>query len=374
MDKEFPNCHRVAGREFRSATLLLKKGEFQMNKVVRFKGSSKFVPKEAGNLYIDEGKVVLIDEAGEEVILADNSEEAKEQEQQQAGQEQGDTASLLSRIEFLEQQIKSLSTKGATQVDTADNLNQPENDIVVSVSEPVTATTTVAGNSITVNDLNAENTNVKMTATADASISGFDTTGTLPKSTSNAQLALNANGNVGISDCEIAQNSYNAIEIGIASSPSSIRIDGVKFSGTYSNNILSFFDTQDGATITISNCEFGKCSNAIRLSNRSGGKVTLNIINCSFDQWDTSEYAGCIICQDYTNKSAAEAQAANLFSPDKVSINFINCTYKGEKIMVDDIAAVAGTKQPESQLIYVYVDKEGFIMYDADRYPAITTK
>ena len=352
-----------------------------MNKVVRFKGSSKFVPKEVGNLYIDDGKVVFIDEAKEEVVLADNSEEAKaaeqeKEEQAQAEKEQahGDDASLLSRIEFLEQQVKALSTKGATQVDNASGLNQPESDIVVSVEEPVTATTTVAGKTITVDDLNAENTNVKMTATEDASISGFDTTGTLQKSTSNAQLSLNAGGSINITDCEIAQNSYNAMEIGFSSTPKSIRIDGVKFSGTYSNNILTFFDTQDGATITISNCEFGKCSNAIRLSNRSGGKVTLNVINCSFDQWDTSEYAGCIICQDYTSKSVSEAQAANLFSPDKVTINFINCTYKGEKIMIDDVASVAGTKQPETQFIYVYVDREGFITYDADRYPTLTTK
>ena len=347
-----------------------------MNKVVRFKGNSKFVPQEAGNLYIADGKVMFIDQAGKQVVLADFSEQAREQEQQaQAEKEQGqgDSAALLSRIEFLEQQVKALQTKGATAVDNAGDLNKPGTDIVVSVSEPVTATTTVAGNSITVNDLNAENTNVRMTATEDASVSGFDTEGTLPKSTSNAQLSLNAGGNVSVTDCEMAQNSYNAMEIGLQSTPKSVYIDGVKFTGTYSNNIISIFDTQDDATITISNCEFGKCSNAIRLSNRSGNKVTLNVINCSFDQWETGEYSGCIICQDYSSKTKAEAQEANLFSSDKVKINFINCTYKGEKIAFGDIASIAGTKQ-DSQFIYVYVDKEGFIAYDADRYPALTAK
>ena len=212
-----------------------------------------------------------------------------------------------------------------------------------------------------------------MTATNDTDVANVTTTGTLPKSTSNSQVVVNTPGFVTIKDSTIGQSSYNGIEIGLSSTPKSIYIDNVDFTGTFSNNILSIFDTVDEAVITISNCHFGQCSNPLRLSNRSGGKVTVNIVNCSFEQWETGEYAGCILLQDYTSKSAAEADANNLFAPDKVSISFTNCTYKGERIAFDDPAAVCGTKQ-DSQLVYVYVDKKGFVEYDADRYPSLMAK
>ena len=86
------------------------------------------------------------------------------------------------------------------------------------------------------------------------------------------------------------------------------------------------------------------------------------------------EYTGCIICQDYTSASKTIAQSTNLFAPDKVIINFINCTHNGQKIIFNNKADVSGTKSLDSQLIYVYVDKEGFINYNPenDRYPTIS--
>ena len=339
-----------------------------MNKVVRFKGNTAFVPQEAGNLYIDGDKAVLIDQAGRKFVFASAGET-----QSAAESAENESMQLKSRVEYLEQQLKAMKTKNASQAASPSDFNQPENDVVVSVSEPVSGSNEIKGKAITVNELTAENGLVKLTATDDVDVSNLTTDGTLPKSTSNAQVIVNTTGFVTISDSTIAQNGYNAVEIGISNLPKSIYIQNVDFSGTFTNNIISIFGTEDNATVTISNCKFGKCSNPLRLSNRGGGKVTVNFMNCEFDQWDTGEYSGCVILQDYTSKSKDETQENNLFAPDKVSISFTNCTYKGEKIAFNDIASVAGTKQ-DSQLLYVYANKEGFILYDENRYPTVTAK
>ena len=150
-------------------------------------------------------------------------------------------------------------------------------------------------------------------------------------------------------------------------------IDNVKFNSTLSNNAISIFATEDGSVITISNCTFTKCSNPVRLSNATGGKVTINLVNCEFTEWDDSnDWAGLLIMQDYTSKSVEAIQTNNLFGPDKVTINVINCTHAGKKItMPEDIATVCGTNDAATQLFYVWSNEEGLVAYDADRYPVI---
>ena len=76
--------------------------------------------------------------------------------------------------------------------------------------------------------------------------------------------------------------------------------------------------------------------------------------------------------QDYTSKSVEAIQANNLFGPDKVTINVINCTHAGEKIVAPaNIADVCGTKNAATQLFYIWSNEEGFVTYDAERYPVI---
>ena len=150
-------------------------------------------------------------------------------------------------------------------------------------------------------------------------------------------------------------------------------IDNVKFNSTLSNNAISIFATEDGSVITISNCTFTKCLNPIHLSNATGGKVTINLVNCEFTEWDSSnDLAGILSMQDYTSKSVEAIQTNNLFGPDKVTINVINCTHAGEKIVAPaNIADVCGTKNAATQLFYIWSNEEGFVNYDAERYPVI---
>lgn len=291
---------------------------------------------------------------------------------------EGNVVSISDRLASLEAQIVSLKQTDVAAVTSSADLAQADKDLIITIAEPITGTTTVEGKSIEVKQLTTNNATTVFKTEGDVTMKNLTTTGDLPKATANAQVRIVSGDYVRITDSAIDQTGYNAIEIGLGtgSGPSatkSIVIDNVKFNSTLSNNAISIFATEDGSVITISNCTFTKCSNPVRLSNATGGKVTINLVNCEFTEWDSSnDWAGLLIMQDYTSKSVEAIQTNNLFGPDKVTINVINCTHAGKKItMPEDIATVCGTNDAATQLFYVWSNEEGLVAYDADRYPVI---
>lgn len=290
----------------------------------------------------------------------------------------GEIDILQNKLAYLEEQLDKLIKSSSTVVVNPGELSQPNKDLFIEIVEPIQGQiTNINGKSITAKNLTVDNGRLNVVGTDDVNFSNLTTEGNLQKSVSNAQVSINTSEYVKITNSNINQTSYNAIEIGLtkSSTPKSIIIDNVNFEGKLSNNAILIFNTDDNAIITISNCTFKELSNAIRLSNRNNGHVTLNLINCEFGKWDSNpEYAGVVICEDYTSKSVAVEAEANLFAPDKVTINFINCTHNGNKISFNSAKEIAGTKNVNTQLVYVYYDYTGYINYDANHYPTITCK
>lgn len=291
---------------------------------------------------------------------------------------EGNVISINDRLASLEAQIVSLKQTDVAAVTAAADLAQADKDLIITIAEPITGTTTVEGKSIEVKQLTTNDATTVFKTEGDVTMKNLTTTGDLPKATANAQIRIVSGDYVRITDSAIDQTGHNAIEIGLGtgSGPSatkSIVIDNVKFNSTLSNNAISIFATEDGSVITISNCTFTKCSNPVRLSNATGGKVTINLVNCEFTEWDDSnDWAGLLIMQDYTSKSVEAIQTNNLFGPDKVTINVINCTHAGEKIVAPaNIADVCGTNDAATQLFYIWSNEEGLVAYDAARYPVI---
>lgn len=254
------------------------------------------------------------------------------------------------------------------------NINE---NLFVEVSTPISSNTTFAGKNITVQELTNENSYSRFTSEGDITLSNVSSEGTLVKNATNgnAQLIINTPERVVITDSTLNQNGYNAIEIGTttATLPKSVLIDGITFGGNLSNNTISIFGTQDDAVITISNCNFVKCSNPVRISNRTGAHVTINLVNCTFGDWESAQpaWGGIFCCQDYTSP-AADAMNNNLFGSDKVIINITNCNHKGTPITFTDMAEVADTGDA-NQLIYVYYDSVGSIKYSEapDHFPTM---
>ena len=294
-----------------------------------------------------------------------------------------DLFGLIARLGDLEKRVSGIgknnivteTVKAPEEGETAPVFNDKTADFVVSGTITEVETAQIIAKSLELNDTKVEN-NVRLniTATEDVTIAGSEWSGSFPKANGGNEVAsIHSDGYVVIKDSVVdAKDAYNGIGIGLSTGVAkSILIDNVDFKGAFSNNAICIYGTADNATVTISNCHFTKVSNALRFSNRLGGKVTLNIINCTVDEWDTNDYAGFVIFQDYTSKGKEAGEANNLFGPDKVTLNITNLVGPNGKVVATNPADIAGTKNPENQVMYVYVDKDGFITYDETRYPKL---
>lgn len=295
---------------------------------------------------------------------------------------------LTNKINELEKTITIMKVDnagGTIETDTAitvttvsGNIGNIDKDVKILGSEtPITSVAKVTGKSIVIDGGNiSTGGRLDLSSGNDVTITELNTTGTLEKSVSNASISVNnTSGLVSLANSTINQTSYNAIEIGLSttSKPTNVEIKNVEFLATIKNNSISIFNTGDSAIIDIIGCKFVKCSNPIRISNRDNVKLTVNIIDCEFGEWETGEYSGMILCQDYTSKSIEAEATNNLFAPEKVTINIENCTKGDEKITAENFTF--GDKV-DSQILYVYYDKTGFIEYagNESRYPIVNIK
>ena len=292
---------------------------------------------------------------------------------------------LSAKVELLESKVDNLEKSNSEVVEAYDG-SQELNDKakVYSISNAnITNSPSITAKSVILNDSTLTN-NARMQIKAEnVNINNLQVTGDFPKSTSNSVININDTENIIFKDMTFnSSDVYNGIEIGLSSDNSklskNIIFDNCRFEGSFSNNAILIFGTQNNATITLNNCYFEKVSNALRLSNKSNASgVTVNIINCTVDKWDSNTlWSGFLICEDYTNtESEAQAEEANLFSPEKIKVNFINLIHNGEKILPSDIVSVCGSKD-ENQVVVVCIDaiqgSDYCINYDANKFPTIT--
>lgn len=292
---------------------------------------------------------------------------------------------LSAKVELLESKVDNLEKSNSEVVETYDGSQELNDETkVYSISNAkITNSPSITAKSVILNDSTLTN-NARMQIKAEnVNINNLQVTGGFPKSTSNSVININDTENIIFKDMTFnSSDVYNGIEIGLSSDnsklPKNIIFDNCRFEGSFSNNAILIFGTQNNATITLNNCYFEKVSNALRLSNKSNASgVTVNIINCTVDEWDSNTlWRGFLICEDYTNtESEAQAEEANLFSPEKIKVNFINLIHNNEKILPSDIVSVCGSKD-ENQVVVVCIDaiqgNDYCINYDANKFPTIT--
>lgn len=292
---------------------------------------------------------------------------------------------LSAKVELLETKVDNLEKSNSEVVETYDGSQELNDETkVYSISNAnITNSPSITAKSVILND-SALTNNARMQIKAgNVNINNLQVTGDFPKSTSNSVININDTENIIFKNMTFnSSDVYNGIEIGLSSDnsklPKNIIFDNCRFEGSFSNNAILIFGTQNNATITLNNCYFKKVSNALRLSNKSNASgVTVNIINCTVDEWDSNTlWRGFLICEDYTNtESEAQAEEANLFSPEKIKVNFINLIHNNEKILPSDIVSVCGSKD-ENQVVVVCIDaiqgNDYCINYDANKFPTIT--
>lgn len=258
-------------------------------------------------------------------------------------------------------------------------INKPDVDVTISNAAPITHSATITAKSIVAKDLAVESSSLALTAENGVGLTGVTTSGDLPKTKSNAAWKINTDDEVVIDSSTFGQTGYNCIEIGLNNTaPKKITISGINFTGALTNNAISIFDTANNAVIEIEDCTFDSVSNAIRLSNRSNVKCTLNITNCHVEKWETNNpiYAGMLLFQDYTSTTEEQSKTDNRFGPNKITVNITDCTHGAEKTKIaipaeGSLADICATGNAATQILYVYSDKEGVVSYSEDRYPTI---
>lgn len=137
-------------------------------------------------------------------------------------------------------------------------------------------------------------------------------------------------------------NIKNPIEGGQTLENGDVTIQDCEFNGVPGNNFINFYEVAAGSIHTIENCKFHGSydNNIVRLSNKTNQSATFNIKDCSYEftTGKVSEYTGCVMCQDYTNKSGNKQDFG------KYIVNISNLD-----------------RPAEGELYYVYEDGAGII-------------
>lgn len=274
----------------------------------------------------------------------------------------GDIVTINSTLEIMQKQIQALKTPETEAADpNTANVSQPDKNIVISNGSVTTTadenfTRQITAKSIQVEDIAVESSRVVFDANDDVVISGFESSGDLKKSTSNAAVSIYSNADVKITNSTVNQTGYNAIEIGLSDdkAPKNVLIDGITFDSKMSNNAILIFAHQKDALITISNCHFKDVSNCVRLSNRLNVPAKVRFVNCTCDKWDTKpQWNGFLILEDYTSKTKEEYLEQKRFH--NLDIQFVNCYGPFGKI---EGTAEELFSNNENQVAYIYVDAD----------------
>ena len=285
--------------------------------------------------------------------------------------------SLLSRVKQLEAKVETLNKTNVEPVivdqNTVLNLVDTSKDYIVEGT--LSNNASIKGKSVTLKNIQILNATKLVTYSKDFTASNINVEGNY-ESKAGKVFDLNDSEYVTIKGTTFnANTAYNIIEVGLNGStlPKNVLIEDCKFLGEYTNNAILIFGTQDNAVININNCYFQKLSNVLRLSNRTNAKnVVVNITNCKCDYWDVNpEFAGMIICQDYTSKSLEEMQKNNLFGDGKITINISNFEGPNGKVVSRDINLLCGS-QTQDQILYLWDTTRKTSSYDAHIYPLLT--
>ena len=254
---------------------------------------------------------------------------------------------------------------------------ESDKDVVINSSTTVTTPVVIKAKNVDVQGLTVESVTSKITAGGIVNLTDIKSTGTIDRQTQgNAAFSVNTTGDtIRISNCKFGQTGYNALEIGLSAETANVKnivIENCEFADASNNSIL-IFRTAANAVVTIKKCTFGNVSNAIRISNADNQSVTVNVIDCDIASVDSNlDYTGIVLCQDYTSKTVEDAEANNLFAPEKVKFNFVNVTVGGKKVVAGNPEEQFGSKTVE-QILYVYRDAgRSLVGYDATKFPAVS--
>lgn len=235
-----------------------------------------------------------------------------------------------------------------TEVNIDETITLEGNGKAISGKVNITAADVVINN-VVLNYVGTTDTGSAFTVTTEGN---FTLTNSTIEPTVRTALSLKVGGKAVVTGNTInaqEQKIYNGIEFGISEEPSvasGTTVSNNTFQGRFKNNCISFYNLQADAVIEINDNTFGYIGNALRISNPKNVNATFNIARNRYTDTINGEYAGYLICQDYSKD--LEIQDFT-----KITVNFTDLMM-GNQLMLSN-----GTGK--NQIYYVYDDQEGII-------------
>lgn len=271
-----------------------------------------------------------------------------------------------------------LNAKGVSQLKDllASGADLSKKDVIVDLNgETMDSNIALNAHSVAVENGTVDASRLSAKAEEGVTLRNVKLTGSFPqnKINGNARVIVETAGDVVVDGLDYtgAADGYNPLEINLGNVVSkNVTVKNCKFA-KFSNNAISVFGMAEGGVLNIENNTFdlGKTSEAVRISNKTNTKFTINVKDCSYTYPTDAagQWVGFFLFQDYTSKTLANANAAMQFK--NLTVNVDNVTFEGAK--VTELNLLTGARNQFACMCY---GDDNVVVTDATHFPTFNFK
>ena len=273
-----------------------------------------------------------------------------------------------------------LNAKGVSQLKDllASGADLSKKDVIVDLNgETMDSKIALNAHSVAVENGTVDASQLTAKAKEGVTLRNVKLTGSFPKNkiNGNARVIVETAGDVVVDGLDYtgATDGYNPLEINLNNVVSkNVTVKNCKFAKLFTNNAISVFGMAEGGVLNIEKNIFdlSKKSDAVRISNKTNTKFTVNVKDCSYTYPTDAagQWVGFFMFEDYTSATAEEANAAMQFK--NLTVNVDNVTFDGAK--VTELNLLTGARNQFACMCY---DKlPSLVVTDATHFPTFNFK
>lgn len=273
-----------------------------------------------------------------------------------------------------------LNAKGVSQLKDllASGADLSKKDVIVDLNgETMDSNIALNAHSVAVENGTVDASQLTAKAKEGVTLRNVKLTGSFPqnKINGNARVIVETAGDVVVDGLDYtgATDGYNPLEINLNNVVSkNVTVKNCKFAKLFTNNAISVFGMAEGGVLNIEKNIFdlSKKSDAVRISNKTNTKFTINVKDCSYTYPTDAagQWVGFFMFEDYTSATAEEANAAMQFK--NLTVNVDNVTFEGAK--VTELNLFTGARNQFACMCYNKLP--GSVVTDATHFPTFNFK
>ena len=273
-----------------------------------------------------------------------------------------------------------LNAKGVSQLKDllASGADLSKKDVIVDLNgETMDSNIALNAHSVAVENGTVDASRLSAKAEEGVTLRNVKLTGSFPqnKINGNARVIVETAGDVVVDGLDYtgATDGYNPLEINLNNVVSkNVTVKNCKFAKLFTNNAISVFGMAEGGVLNIEKNIFdlSKKSDAVRISNKTNTKFTINVKDCSYTYPTDAagQWVGFFMFEDYTSATAEEANAAMQFK--NLTVNVDNVTFGGAK--VTELNLFTGARNQFACMCYDNLP--GLVVTDATHFPTFNFK